>query len=160
MPSTYVPPHARKMNNVNLMKPEPSKNTFDNNFPQLGNIKKSTVVQEPMNFTNLFKETDEPPKENKDELKKGYIKLTKNGIVYSLTEEEKEFEDTTKMNKIMSDNMKQLYINIEKKKQERMLYDSNYNPEIVIDEYSSSDSYTSDETEDYTEDPEDEFSEL
>ena len=48
MPSAYVPPHARKMNNVNLMKPEPSKNTFDNNFPQLGNIKKSTVVQEPM----------------------------------------------------------------------------------------------------------------
>ena len=49
---------------------------------------------------------------------------------------------------------------IEKKKQDRMAWDSNYVPEVVIDEYSSSECYSSEETEDFTEDPEEENSEL
>jgi hypothetical protein len=169
MPSAYVPPHARKTNanqpSLTTNNKMDTKNkidpkiVFENNFPQLVNNPK--VDERPvMKFNNLFKETDEPPKEKKEELQKGYIKLTKNGIVYSLTDEEKQQEDTMKTNKIMSENMKKFYNTIEKKKQDRMAWDSNYVPEVVIDEYSSSECYSSEETEDFTEDPEEENSEL
>ena len=58
------------------------------------------------------------------------------------------------------DKRSKIYNTIEKKKQDRMAWDSNYVPEVVIDEYSSSECYSSEETEDFTEDPEEENSEL
>ena len=56
--------------------------------------------------------------------------------------------------------MKKMYIYNEKIKQERILYDNNYIPEVVIDEYSSSNYSSSEESEDFAEDPEEESNEL
>jgi hypothetical protein len=57
--------------------------------------------------------------------------------------------------------MKSLFNKIEIQKQKRMLWDDNYEPEIVIDEYSSSNySSSGDESEEYAEDPDEEVNEL
>ena len=78
----------------------------------------------------------------------------------SLTKEERDIDNNNKLNKTISNNMKSLYNKIEIQKQKRILWDDNYEPEIVIDEYSSSNYSSSDESEEYAEDPDDEINEL
>ena len=56
--------------------------------------------------------------------------------------------------------MANMYNHIEKIKQTRMAWDNNYVPEVVVDEYSSSEYFSSEESDEYAEDPEDEFNEL
>jgi hypothetical protein len=60
----------------------------------------------------------------------------------------------------MNINMANMYNHIEKIKQTRMAWDNNYVPEVVVDEYSSSEYFSSEESDEYAEDPEDEFNEL
>jgi hypothetical protein len=90
-------------------------------------------------------------------MKPGYIKLTKNGIIDSITDEEKQIMDDNNNIKQINNNMMKLYNHIEMNKQRRMAWDTNYIPEVVVDEYSSSDHYTSEESDDYAEDPEDDI---
>lgn len=153
----YVPPHARRTttkSNANLN----SKVIKKDEFPSL--VNNVTNTKPTLNFSNLFKETEEPPKEIKDELKKGYIVLSNKGFRDSLTQEERTIEDTNKLNNKITENMKKMYIYNEKIKQERILYDNEYIPEVVIDEYSSSNYSSSEESEDFAEDPEEESNEL
>ena len=162
---SYVPPHARKngskqtnsqINKLQTNKPQSKQvieNSFDTSFPVLG---KSTPVQNKtqMNFSNLFKEEENAPKEIKEEMKKGFVKLTKNGIIDSLTEEEHKLNDDNHNIKQINNNMIKFYNHIEKTKQRQVAWDPNYVPEVVIDEYSSSEHYTSEESDEYAEDPE------
>ena len=160
---SYVPPHLRiKKNGLsksNQTKPISKQNKFEQDFPSLSN----TTIQhkQPLNFSNLFIEEENIiPKEKKEEMKKGFVKLTNNGIVDSITDEEYKQIDDNKTTKIINENMKTLYNHIEKTKQYQMAWDINYEPSIVIDEYSSSNYSSSEESEEYAEDPEDDFNEL
>ena len=160
----YVPPHARKKGSkqTNLQttpptnKPQTKKaieNSFETSFPVLGkNIPVQNKTQ--MNFSNLFKEEENTPKEIKEEMKKGFVKLTKNGVIDSITEEEHKLNDDNHNIKKINNNMIKLYNHIEKTKQRQVAWDPNYVSEVVIDEYSSSDHYTSEESDEYAEDPE------
>lgn len=163
----YVPPHARRTttksnpnlnSNTNLNTNLNSKVIKKDEFPSL--VNNVTNTKPTLNFSNLFKETEEPPKEIKDELKKGYIVLSNKGFRDSLTQEERTIEDNNKLNNKITENMKKMYIYNEKIKQERILYDNEYIPEVVIDEYSSSNYSSSEESEDFAEDPEEESNEL
>ena len=113
-----------------------------------------------MNFSNLFKEEENVPKEIKEEMKKGFVKLTKNGVIDSITEEEYKINDENDNIKQINTNMIKMYNHIEKSKQRQVAWDPNYVPEVVIDEYSSSEHYTSEESDEYAEDPEDNFYDL
>lgn len=156
---SYVPPHARKNVSVNKAKKGTDQNNFETSFPVLG---KSTPVQNNtnMNFSNLFKEEENTPKEIKQEMKKGFVKLTNNGIIDSITEEEYKINDEIRNIKEINKNMIKLYNHIEKRKQQRLAWEPNYEPEVVIDEYSSSDHYTSEESDEFAEDPEENFYDL
>jgi 23S rRNA G2069 N7-methylase RlmK/C1962 C5-methylase RlmI len=148
-------------------------NKFENEFPTLGQtlVQQTLVQQTPvqqttvkqnttMNFSNLFKEEEIVPKEIKTEMKKGFVKLTKNGVIDSLTEEEQKMDDDKDTLKKINNNMAKLYNHIEINKQRRLAWDMNYLPEVVVDEYSSSDHYTTEESDEYAEDPEDDFYDL
>ena len=179
---SYVPPHARNnMSKTNLSKTNMSKtnnlsktnmsnnkkadepNKFEKEFPTLGQtpVQQTTIKQNTtMNFSNLFKEEEIVSKEIKTEMKKGFVKLTKNGVIDSLTDEEKKIDEDKDTLKQINNNMAKLYNHIEINKQRRVAWDMNYLPEVVVDEYSSSDHYTTEESDEYAEDPEDEFYDL
>ena len=114
-----------------------------------------------MDFSKLFNNVEEVI-EKKDELKRGIIKLTKDGIVDSLTMEEREQDDARRNNQVVSKNMVDYYIQINKQREQRLRTDNNYSPESVHDEYSSSnDTYYSTEESEYAEDdPEQEATEF
>ena len=153
---SYVPPHARKVNKLNNKKP--IKNAFETDFPELvSNIKPQNTT---MDFKSVVIKEDEVPKDTTIKLKEGFVKLTKNGIIDSLTKEEREKEEENKNIKHMNINMLNMYNRIEQLKQTRMAWDNNYVPEVVVDEYSSSEYFSSEESDEYAEDPEDEFNEL
>jgi len=166
---SYVPPHARKatintmnkntMNkntmNKNTNKP---KNTFEQDFPQLVANNKATTNA--MDFSHIINIKEEVPKQKENEMKKGFVKLTKNGVIDSLTEEERKDDEDNQTKKKINLNMINLYNHIEKTKNSRIAWESNYVPEVVVDEYSSSEYYSSEESDEYAEDPEDEFNEL
>ena len=100
--------------------------------------------------------------EKKNELKRGIIKLTKNGIVDSLTLEEQEQDEARRNNRVVSKNMIDYYNQINSQRENRLRTDNNYSPESVHDEYSSSnDTYYSTEESEYAEDdPEQEVTEF
>jgi hypothetical protein len=138
-------------------------NKFEKEFPTLGQtpVQQTTIKQNTtMNFSNLFKEEEIVSKEIKTEMKKGFVKLTKNGVIDSLTDEEKKIDEDKDTLKQINNNMAKLYNHIEINKQRRVAWDMNYLPEVVVDEYSSSDHYTTEESDEYAEDPEDEFYDL
>ena len=162
-----------KTNNLSNNKKADEPNKFENEFPSLGQtiVKQTPVKQTPvqqtsvqqnatLNFSNLFKEEEIVPKEIKSEMKKGFVKLTKNGVIDSLTEEEQKIDDDKDTLNKINNNMAKLYNHIEINKQRRSAWDMNYVPEVVVDEYSSSDHYTTEESDEYAEDPEDEFYDL
>jgi hypothetical protein len=155
---SYVPPHARssvKGNQAKLMKPKPVlKNNYVNEFPELGNAK--PIITTNMNFKQLFDDENYEITVKPKEIQKGMIILTQNGIINSLTIEEQEEEQTTLNNKIMHKNMIDMFHHIEQQRNNRLIRDSNYIPEEVVPEYSSSEaSLTTDESETDAEDPED-----
>jgi hypothetical protein len=160
---SYVPPHARNASrnassNNKISNTKPSKNKFETDFPELvSNIKPQNTN---MDFKSVVMKEDEVPKDTTIKIKEGYVKLTKNGIIDSLTKEEREKEEEIKNIKDMNTNMINMYNHIEKLKQTRMAWDNNYVPEVVVDEYSSSEYFSSEESDEYAEDPEDEFNEL
>ena len=156
---SYVPPHARNASrNASHNNKKPIKNSFETDFPELvSNVKTQNNT---MDFKSVLIKEDEVPKDNTIELKKGYVRLTKNGIIDSLTNEEKEKEEEITNIKTMNTQMMNMYIHNEKIKQTRMAWDNNYVPEVVVDEYSSSEYFSSEESDEYAEDPEDDFNEL
>ena len=160
----YVPPHLRNAKKADVKAAvKPNEKTKVNDFPEL--VKAPVVSQKPaMDFSKLFNNVEEVI-EKKDELKRGIIKLTKSGIVDSVTLEEQEQDDALRNNRIVSKNMIDYYNQINKQREQRLRTDVNYSPEIVIEEYSSSSSsngsYYSNEDSEYAEDdPEQEATEF
>jgi len=149
---SYVPPHARnnrfgQTNNGSKLKPEPAKKVMEtkkvNDFPEL--VKQPAVQTKPvqakpaLDFSKLFNENAEPTIK-KEEMKRGLVKLTNNGIVDSLTQEEREEDDKMRTNRIITKNMIDYHNIIEKSRQIQIAHDHNYTPEQVINEYSTSES--------------------
>jgi hypothetical protein len=160
---SYVPPHLRNIKKAQIKpndKPNVKVNVKVNDFPEL--VKAAPTTKPAMDFSKLFNNLDEVVIEKKDDLKRGIIKLTKSGIVDSLTTEEREQEDLSRNKVIVSKNMVDYYIQINKQREQRLRSDNNYSPESVHDEYSSSnDTYYSTEESEYAEDdPEQEMTEF
>lgn len=153
---SYVPPHARNNKKVDS---KSTKATIKvNDFPEL--VKPVISTKPAMDFSKLFNNLEEVI-EKKDELKRGIIRLTPNGIIDSLTPDEREQDDINRNNQIVSKNMIDYYNRINKQRELRYMLDNNYLPEVVYDEYSSSDSYYSSEESEYAEDdPEQEMTEF
>lgn len=165
---SYVPPHLRtnKKSPVKTEAKTEAKNKPKvNDFPELVKPSHAPPSHAPpkpaMDFSKLFNNVEEVI-EKKDELKRGIIKLTKDGIVDSLTMEEREQDDARRNNQVVSKNMVDYYIQINKQREQRLRTDNNYSPESVHDEYSSSnDTYYSTEESEYAEDdPEQEATEF
>jgi hypothetical protein len=162
---SYVPPHARnnrfgQTNNGSKLKIEPAKKVMEtkkvNDFPELGKPaiaqEKSVVQAKPvvqaksvvqakpaLDFSKLFNENAEPVIK-KEEMKRGLVKLTNNGIVDSLTQEEREEDDKMRTNRLITKNMIDYHNIIENSRQTQIAHDHNYVPEQVINEYSTSES--------------------
>ena len=111
-----------------------------------------------MNFKQLFdEETYEAPIKPK-EIKKGLIILTPNGVIDSLTKEERESENDILKNKIMHNNLMDMYNHIDLQRKKRLVSDPYYTPEEVVIEYSSSEaSISTIESETDAEDPDDDY---
>jgi hypothetical protein len=147
----YVPPQFRnnRASQAKLAptKVPPVKKVLQNDFPEL--VKPSVTTAKPaLDFSKLFDENTEPIIK-KEEMKRGLIKLTNNGIVDSLTPIEREEDDILQNKRNITKNMIDYYNVIEKRKQTRLAHDANYVPEEVIIEYSSSESsyYSTEESE-------------
>jgi hypothetical protein len=163
---SYIPPHARnQLRNKNNKPIIPDKsNTMTklsnkptvNDFPEL--IKSKPIIPNKMNFKQLFdEETYEAPIKPK-EIKKGLIILTHNGVIDSLTNEEREIENNRLNNKIMHNNLMDMYNHIDIQRKTRLISDPYYIPEEVVIEYSSSEaSISTVESETDAEDPDDEY---
>lgn len=156
---SYVPPHARNNKKVDS---KSTKVTIKvNDFPELVKATSNAQTKPAMDFSKLFNNLDEEVIEKKDELKRGIIKLTKEGIVDSLTPDEREQDNLERNKIIVSKNMIDYYNRINKQREIRCMLDNNYSPEIVVEEYSSSDTYYSTEESEYAEDdPEQEMTEF
>ena len=173
---SYVAPHLRNKNVSSKAKAAPKAEKIKvNDFPELvapskaqaskalsnAQTSNAQTSKPAMDFSKLFNNLDEDVIEKKDELKRGIIKLTKDGIVDSLTPDEREQDDLQRNKNVVSKNMIDYYMQINKQREKRCLTDNNYSPERVVEEYSSSDTYYSTEESEYAEDdPEQETTEF
>jgi len=82
----YVPPQKRNMKATYASK-VPAKIEF----PQLAQPK--PIQSSKMDFKNLFKKVEVKRKKREKRIKKGWIKLTHNGVIDSLTTEERQQEE-------------------------------------------------------------------
>jgi len=82
----YVPPQKRNMKATYASK-VPAKIEF----PQLAQPK--PIQASKMDFKNLFKKVEVKRKKREKRIKKGWIKLTHNGVIDSLTTEERQQEE-------------------------------------------------------------------
>ena len=169
---SYVAPHLRNKNVSSKVAKAPEKVKIKvNDFPELvsqsnalsnatarnatarnATASNATASKPAMDFSKLFNNLEEVTLDKKEELTRGIIKLTQNGIVDSLTSDEREQDDINRNNQVVSKNMIDYYNRINKQRELRYMLDNNYMPEEVYDEYSSSDSYYSTEESEYAED--------
>ena len=155
---SYIAPHLRNAKKTDA-KPKANEKVKVNDFPELVKVPSKAPTKPAMDFSKLFNNVEEEVIEKKDELKRGIIKLTKDGIVDSLTLEEREQDDLNRNKQVVSKNMVDYYIQINKQREQRLRTDNNYSPESVYDEYSSSScdtNYTTEESEYAEDDPEQE----
>ena len=152
---SYVPPHARtkKISDKNKT---PVK-MFKQEFPQLAN---PLIDDKPkLDFSKLFKNLIEKRNKKLNKMKWGMIKLTQDGIIDSLTIEEREEDDVNRNNTRIRLNLEKLSLRIENNIIKRMEDDPDYEP-YVVSSSSEEKSYESENTEESleAEDPEeDEF---
>jgi hypothetical protein len=158
MKKSYVPPHKRNSekklepnidnkNNKNNKKENYEKKLNINDkmqFPHLGNKTQQVVnhfiqSEKPTLATIFKKSLLNKKKEKKSKLKKGWILLTKNGIIDSLTPEERKLEDEKYNQKIIQINLQRIYVQNQRKLEERKLNDHTYlwEDERIVDEYES-----------------------
>ena len=88
---SYIAPHLRNAKKTDA-KPKANEKVKVNDFPELVKAPSkapTSNVKPAMDFSKLFNNVEEDVIEKKEELKRGIIKLTKDGIVDSLTLEER-----------------------------------------------------------------------
>jgi hypothetical protein len=158
MKKSYVPPHKRKsekrlepnIDNENKKKENYEKKLNINNkiqFPDLGNtiqpVVNHVIQSEKPTLATIFKKSLlNKKKEKKSKLKKGWIHLKKNKIIDSLTPEERKQEDENYNQKIIQINLQRIYVQNERKLEERRINDHTYlwEAERIVDEYEPIDS--------------------
>jgi len=118
-----------------------SKPVLKDEFPALAPVpetvsEKSVSVSQSgkplMNFASLFKNAVK--KKHVKKMKWGLVRLTKNGVVDSLTPEEREAEEQEKNEAIQDERLRNAYIRLEKTRDVRREYDANYEspPELTV----------------------------
>jgi hypothetical protein len=143
----YVPPHARNV--------KAEKKVFKQEFPQLA---PPIVDDKPkLDFKKLFK-NNERRRQAKTKMKWGTVKLTKGGVIDSLSVEEREAEDHKNEQYRIQMNLDRLGERLERDHLRRLETDPEYEPEEIVTSESESEAETEESESDYAEDPEeDEF---
>lgn len=146
--NAYVPPHLRKNAKAkeedSWMKPKNKKEKIETpkieDFPALG---PAPVIQKSkMDFKELFARRKEVKKRQK-KMKYGWIRLTKDGIIDSLSPEEREQSNIDRTERMMEHAMIEFAFRIEKDTQRRIEFED-LEP-IVLQEHSSEEEYESSE---------------
>lgn len=155
---SYVPPHKR---NTMSYAPPHKRNTIANLptrdlFPQLAVPK--VVPKTKMDFGKLFKNVETKRKKREQRIKKGWIKLTKEGVVDSLTLEERKEEEDMYVNQRKQYFLEQLVRRWDQERELR-LEQNGYLSDYSVDP--PSDEEEEEECDDYEEDEyeEDEYEE-
>jgi hypothetical protein len=143
---SYVPPHLRK--NAKIAKNE--KNTNDTNakspkivkeeFPALGNATKPNECS--LNFKKLFEKRRELRKRRK--MKEGWICMSKNGVLDSMTPEQREIDRKYYEEQRINMQLDKLIARVERDIEIRMEYED-LSPEELV--FSSSSEEESEESE-------------
>ena len=145
---SYVPPHARKN--------EKEKKAFKQEFPQLA---PPIIDDKPkLDFKKLFKANEKRRQAKAKRMKWGTIRLTKNGVIDSLTAEERAAEDLRNDQYRMQMNLDRLGDRLERDHLRRLEEDPEYDPEEIVTSESESEAESEESESSYAEDPEeDEF---
>jgi hypothetical protein len=159
--TSYAPPHKR--NTTSYVTPQKgntiSKSPTRDLFPQLAIPK--VVPKTKMDFGKLFKNVEIKRKKREQRIKKGWIKLTKKGVVDSLTLEERKEEDDMYVNKRKQYSLEQLVHRWDQERELRLEkngYLSDYSVDPPSDE-EECDDYEEDEYEENEYEEEEEYEE-
>jgi len=145
--STYIPPHLRKQTQNEKpqnqkpqnQKPQTKKPQIEE-FPVLAPVQ--AQKQSTMDFKELFARRKEIKKRQK-KMKYGWVRLTKNGMIDSLSPEEREQSNLEINERRMEHAMIDLAYRIERDTARRVHFED-LEP-IVLEDYSSEESYVSSE---------------
>lgn len=142
--STYIPPHLRKnqtqeSQQIQKTQVKPNKPQIDE-FPVLAPVQ--VQKQSTMDFKELFARRKEVKKRQK-KMKYGWVRLTKNGMIDSLSPEEREQSNLEINERRMEHAMIDLAHRIERDTERRVQFED-LEP-IVLEDYSSEESYVSSE---------------
>ena len=142
--STYIPPHLRKENQSQSQKSQSQ--SQKSNKPQIEEFPALAPVQaqkqSTMDFKELFARRKEVKKRQK-KMKYGWVRLTKNGMIDSLSPEEREQSNLEINERRMEHAMIDLAYRIERDTERRVHFED-LEP-IVLEDYSSEESYVSSE---------------
>ena len=150
----YVPPHARNVKAEKAEKAE--KKIFKQEFPQLA---PPIVDDKPkLDFKKLFKNNERRRQAKSKRMKWGTVKLTRDGIIDSLSVEERKAEDHKNEQYRIQMNLDRLGERLERDHFRRLETDPEYDPEEIVTSESESEAESEESESDYAEDPEeDEF---
>jgi DNA primase large subunit len=138
--TTYIPPHLRKNQTQQTQQiQKPNKPQIDE-FPALAPVQ--VQKQSTMDFKELFARRKEVKKRQK-KMKYGWVRLTKNGMIDSLSPEEREQSNLEINERRMEHAMIDLAHRIERDTERRVHFED-LEP-IVLEDYSSEESYVSSE---------------
>jgi hypothetical protein len=149
----YVPPHLRnqKKEDTWFTKEKGKKVQFDkvkevkevkDNFPVLSNQAQIQIKPSKMDFKELFTRRKELKKRQR-KMKYGWVRLTKNGLIDSLTPEQREREILERNERYMEDAMMKIACRIDCATERRMEYED-IEP-VILEEYSTEEEYISSE---------------
>jgi len=152
---SYIPPHLRKKEDeFQKGKNQTKKIERVGKFERVGkieNVKKdefpilvpvNEIKKSTMDFKELFARRKEIKKRQK-KMKYGWIRLTKDGIIDSLTPEERENENIERNDRKMKHAMIELAYRIDRDTERRIYYED-LEP-VILEEYSSEEEYVSSE---------------
>jgi vacuolar-type H+-ATPase subunit I/STV1 len=146
---SYIPPHKRQMRTTQVQVPAKK---YEEQFPEL--TKLNTPSPTKMNYSVLFKNVQKKYKKKKEVIPYGWVKLTQQGLVNSLSEEQENYEEEMRNEKKKQDNIEQLIQTWDKKREERLEING-YLSDYSVDSFSeqeSDDEYIEEEESDYESD--------
>jgi len=157
----YIPPQKRnqmtnKSNNKSNHKSNHKSNTTimtKSDFPQLAQPK--PIKESKLDFKKLFKNVEIKRKKRENRIKRGWIKLTKEGLIDSLTPEERKQDDEYNEHYTIQYNMDKLVECWENHTQMRLERDG-YLSDYSVDSPSEEEEEESEEEEEFEEELEEE----
>jgi len=147
----YVPPHARNAKASKQSKKEVK--DFKKEFPQLSPI--SPMEKPKLDFSKLFKNVEKARQARIKKMRWGMIHLTENGMVDSLTPEERQEEETSRNERLANWNLMNEVHRIEKEDCERMERDPDWEPYHIQTSSSEEERVSEESVSTEAEDPED-----